>query len=107
MTSFSQLRDLAARYGGEEFAIIAPHTNPYNLRSLAERLRRAIEAEEVEFEGQTLKVTASMGAACIGEFRSPEDAQALIKLADSLLYRAKKNGRNRSEVFKRLQLPGR
>ncbi len=98
--------DVAARYGGEEFAVIAPHTNPYNLRALAERLRTSIEEATLTFEGAELKVTASFGGACISEFRSPKEEKALIKLADSLLYRAKENGRNRCEIYKKIRFPG-
>ena len=99
--------DLSARYGGEEFALIAPHTNTFGLKTMAERLRKAIEAETVEFEGKSLKVTASFGAACIATFESAEDTTQLIKLADHFLYKAKENGRNRCEVFSKVQFPGR
>jgi len=99
--------DVAARYGGEEFAVIAPHTNPYNLRAMAERLRTAIEGAELSFDGTVLKVTASFGGACISEFESEKDLKALVKLADSLLYRSKENGRNCCEVYKKIRFPGR
>ncbi len=99
--------DLSARYGGEEFALVAPHTNTFGLKMMAERLRKAIEAETVEFEGKTLQVTASFGAACIATFDGAEDGSQLIKLADHFLYKAKENGRNRCEVFSKVQFPGR
>ena len=99
--------DFTARYGGEEFALVAPHTNPFGMRTLAERLRRAVEAEVIEFEGHALSVTASFGAACIAEFDAPEDAQHLVKLVERLLCRAKEQGRNRSEVFSKVHFPTR
>jgi diguanylate cyclase (GGDEF)-like protein len=99
--------DVVARYGGEEFALVAPHTNPFNLRTMAERLREAIATATVEFEGHELQITASCGGACIAEFESTRDAHSLIKLADTFLYRAKENGRNRSEVYKKVKFPGR
>ena len=53
---------VAARYGGEEFAVISPETNPFNMRAMCERIRKAIEAEVIEFEGEALRVTASFGS---------------------------------------------
>ena len=97
--------DLPARFGGEEFSVVAPRTNPFKLRTMCERLRKAIEAMSVEFEGEELKVTASFGAACIARFDSRSDAKKLVKLADSLLYVAKKNGRNRTETYKKVSFP--
>jgi diguanylate cyclase (GGDEF)-like protein len=99
--------DLSARYGGEEFVLVAPQVNPFTLKTVAERLRAAIENAEVEFEGKTFKVTASFGGACIAEFESPDEATALVKLADSFLYRAKENGRNRCETYRNVRFPGR
>ncbi len=97
--------DLSARYGGEEFAVVAPMANTLGLKTLAERLRMAIEKEVVEWEGQRLQVTASFGAACIAEFTSEEDVDRLIQLADSYLYKAKENGRNRCEVYPGQRFP--
>ncbi len=99
--------DVAARYGGEEFVIIAPATNPLDLRTMVERVRVAVENTVVEHDGETLRVTASFGAACIAEFRSEDDANAMIKLSDSLLYRAKERGRNRCETYRKVRFPGR
>ncbi len=99
--------DFTARYGGEEFAVILPQNNKYGLKSAAERLRRAIEQAGFEHDGRRLSVTVSLGGACIGSFASAGDAQALIQLADHFLYRAKENGRNRSEIYPREDFPPR
>lgn len=98
--------DLGARYGGEEFIVVCPQSNPFGLKTLAERLRTAIESEAVEFEGKTLKVTASFGAACVSTIEGMTDGQKLIKLADHYLYKAKENGRNRCEVYPKMKFPG-
>ncbi|MEW6072898.1 MAG: GGDEF domain-containing protein [Planctomycetota bacterium] len=95
--------DLPARYGGEEFVLVTPRTTPFGLRSLSERLRAAIEGQALEVDGKRLSVTASFGAACIARFASREEGAALVKLADYFLYQAKKNGRNRCEVYPRMQ----
>lgn len=98
--------DLSARYGGEEFAVVLPQTNPFGIKTVAERLREALAQEVLEVEDKRLSVTASFGCACIARFESPADALALIKLADHFLYQAKKKGRNRCECYPRLEFPG-
>jgi len=83
--------DFVARYGGEEFTVILD-LEPALVLQAAERIREAIESQELEHEGQVLKVTVSIGAAVF-----PTDGQVkkdLIELADQAMYRSKKNGRN-------------
>jgi diguanylate cyclase (GGDEF)-like protein len=97
--------DMPARYGGEEFAIVAPQSTPFGLRTMAARLRRAIEAETLQVDGRELRVTASFGGACISDVRSMDDGAMLIKIADLHLYKAKEGGRNRSEIHSRVDFP--
>jgi diguanylate cyclase (GGDEF)-like protein len=85
--------DLAARYGGEEFGVIVPETDLEGAVELAERLRAALEAEEVELQdGTKLSVTASFGAAVKGDLPGGEN---LVAAADEALYEAKRAGKNR------------
>lgn len=88
--------DVLARFGGEEFALIMRET-PLEAAFIAvERLRRRVENQPFEFEGQRIKVTLSAGiAVCSGE--RPCDADELVRAADLYLYRAKESGRNRTE----------
>jgi diguanylate cyclase (GGDEF)-like protein len=85
--------DQPARYGGEEFAVILPYADQTDAYTMAERLRTIIAARDIVIhEGQTIKVTASLGCATF-----PVDAtteQMLMAEADSALYQAKKGGRN-------------
>ena len=97
--------DFSARYGGEEFVVMLPQTTPTFLRMVANRVREAIEAEVVNYDSQQLRVTASMGGACISSATSKKDGRILIMLADKLLNRAKENGRNRVEVYHQTKLP--
>ncbi|MEX0703962.1 MAG: sensor domain-containing diguanylate cyclase [Planctomycetales bacterium] len=82
-----------ARYGGEEFICALPNAGQAEGAETAERLREALEAHPFEFDGRTLRVTASFGVAEFGaEANTPSE---LVRRADAALYRAKENGRNR------------
>ena len=87
--------DLAARYGGEEFAVVMPETSLMGMQRLAERIRAGVEQEVLETDGKQLKVTASIGGACVERLGKKSDGAVLIKAADHYLYQAKKAGRNR------------
>ncbi|MFN3659096.1 MAG: PleD family two-component system response regulator [Pseudolabrys sp.] len=87
--------DLACRYGGEEFVIVMPETDMAVATMVAERLRRAIagEAFPIQEGARRLDVTISIGIATLG---GPQDTAAqMLKRADTALYRAKRDGRNR------------
>ncbi len=86
--------DLLARYGGEEFVVVARNLPPAGLKMLAERLRLLIAAEPFDFQGTKIAVTASIGASSTSA-RSYGDVAALCQDADDMLYRAKRNGRNK------------
>ena len=91
--------DVAARFGGEEFAAFLLDADYLQGLVAAERVRRGIEqhvfparSEGVDAAASRFRLTVSIGVACF-----PEDARdpiRLIELADSALYRAKRNGRN-------------
>lgn len=85
--------EMFARYGGEEFCIVLPEMNCEKAAQFAETLRGLIAAHSFEFEGTTLKLTASLGVAEL----KPEMAKFddLVAAADENLYRAKREGRNR------------
>lgn len=90
--------DLAARYGGEEFTIIMPGAGVDETVRAAERIRKAVEAiSYTTRSGRQRHVSASVGVAVFPE--TAEDAFGLLKAADTALYRAKRAGRNRVEVF--------
>jgi diguanylate cyclase (GGDEF)-like protein len=91
--------DAVARYGGEEIAVILPETDAAGARTIAERLRAAVEASEHPTERGRLRCTVSIGVATLPLESRPAggDVAALIEAADAALYRAKKGGRNRVE----------
>ncbi len=84
--------DYAGRYGGEEFLIILPQTAYENAYVIAENLRK--ETQKFNYGKEALHITISIGLA---QYDS-ESAEAFINKADVLLYQAKKNGRNRTEI---------
>ncbi|MFL5943397.1 MAG: diguanylate cyclase [Gaiellaceae bacterium] len=90
LTSLARQGDTVARWGGEEFVVVLPETDAPGARRFAERLRRTIEAHPV---GE-MRTSASCGVATM----LPDDSvEALLGAADQGLYRAKSNGRNRTE----------
>ncbi len=91
--------DIPSRFGGEEFAILFPKTDREMSFEIAERLRQIIEAEPFDHEHRQPEgqLTVSIGLATW-----PEDATdwySLINNADSALYKAKEEGRNRVVSF--------
>ncbi|MEO8000659.1 MAG: sensor domain-containing diguanylate cyclase [Arenimonas sp.] len=88
-----------ARYGGEEFAIIFPNTTEQAAFAFAERIRLSFEARAFEHNYNESKiVTLSIGVASHTPAAN-DDPQYLISCADKALYEAKRNGRNRVEIY--------
>ncbi|HWE06444.1 MAG TPA: PleD family two-component system response regulator [Rhizomicrobium sp.] len=87
--------DLACRFGGEEFVVVMPDTDVSHAWTVAERLRKSVEATPfgVSRAPGTLNITISIGIA--GSEGSGDTAEALLRRADQALYRAKRDGRNR------------
>jgi diguanylate cyclase (GGDEF)-like protein len=83
--------DIAARMGGEEFAVLLPYSNESAARSLFARLRAALET--LRIPGMDEPVRLSAGLALLG----PDDTslEALRARADTALYQAKAEGRDR------------
>ena len=86
--------DLVCRLGGEEFVIVMPETSIDVASRVAERVRRAVEAEPFNVkEGQVaVPVTISIGIADRGSDANPD---FIYKSADKALYESKASGRNK------------
>ena len=88
--------DTAARYGGEEFVAVLPHTSLQSAVSVAQSILDAFRQLQIDASGHQVTMTVSIGVASI--VPSERDGhEKLLQTADSLLYRAKENGRNRIE----------
>ena len=97
MSRFRQGSDLACRYGGEEFLLILPESGPEQAVARLERFRDSVSQLSVMLHGEALPgITVSIGLALLPEHG--DNSAALIKAADEALYRAKANGRNRTEL---------
>ncbi|MCP4673609.1 MAG: GGDEF domain-containing protein, partial [Desulfobacula sp.] len=83
--------DIFARYGGEEFIAILPETDKIKAMELADRLRSKIAKKVITYNDDTIKITASFGVA---QQDRCADMEKIIHDADTMLYKAKLNGRN-------------
>jgi diguanylate cyclase (GGDEF)-like protein len=86
--------DMFGRFGGEEFVCVMPETDADEALSCAERMRRSIEALQLETARGPLQFTISTGVAVGGA--GSAHWEALLKEADEALYQAKGAGRNRT-----------
>ncbi|WP_374658728.1 GGDEF domain-containing protein [Inhella sp.] len=85
--------DLSARIGGEEFCVVQSGVHPEEARQTAERLRKADLCFGLDAQGEAMRMTISIGLATA----RPEDTEPaqLLARADTALYLAKAEGRNR------------
>ncbi|HEY8257249.1 MAG TPA: diguanylate cyclase [Gemmatimonadales bacterium] len=86
--------DIVARYGGEEFVVLLPETTNTESRNFAERILRRVATHDFGEAGHPVRVTISVGIASYPDERVT-DGDSLLRLADTHLYRAKSDGRNR------------
>ncbi len=97
LSSSLRTSEWVGRYGGEEFLIVVYPCDERAAMSLMERLRIHVCSRVIQAKGKPLQTTVSLGAA-VGFNTRRIDAETFVRVADEALYRAKNNGRNRSEV---------
>ncbi|WP_233079557.1 GGDEF domain-containing protein [Rheinheimera soli] len=86
--------DHLCRYGGEEFAIILPNTDKEGAMVLAEQVRLCLANHRIQHEELELSISVSIGCyAAVAEIHSV--SADYIQAADTALYQAKNEGRNR------------
>jgi len=92
-----RLYDSIGRYGGEEFLLVLPGCSQDEARLIADRIMSSIRDNPIVFHDQQIAVTISLGIA----FNNTEVAEKMVDIiqaADSAMYQAKQNGRNRFET---------
>lgn len=94
--------DVLGRIGGEEFSIFLPDTSRLGGMQIAESLRKAIEGLNPSIGERTLSVTSSIGVAACEKVALP--MQVIQRNADSAMYVAKTQGRNRVSGFDELKM---
>jgi diguanylate cyclase (GGDEF)-like protein len=88
--------DTVARLGGDEFAVLMEGVDSQDASRVANRIV-AVLREPVEVDGRSLSLSVSVGITFAGPVSSTEQ---LLSEADSAMYEAKSNGRNRAEAFR-------
>ncbi len=100
--------DIAARHGGEEFAVLLPDADEDASFAVADRIRNTVNRLKLEHIGSPIRIaTISAGAASLAIEQPDADPRILLELADSALYHAKRNGRNRVVAASELTTPAR
>jgi len=91
--------DIVARFGGEEFIVVLDDVSVSGLKGVCHNFLNALEKAAIKHERSSVSsiVTCSIGAISLIPPRSLE-SRDLLSQVDQLLYRAKKNGRNRIEL---------
>ena len=84
--------DVLGRYGGEEFVATLPGRGGADARAMAEHLRTSVEHCDIQWQGQVLHLTVSIGLAM--RLPSESTSAATVERADKALYTAKRSGRN-------------
>jgi diguanylate cyclase (GGDEF)-like protein len=86
--------DVVARFGGDEFIVAVAAQSLKELTDKAESIRQSIAAASFHCDGQSVRVTTSIGVAWVAR-GFPGRSEDLVKAADLMLYRSKNSGRNR------------
>lgn len=89
--------DILGRYGGEEFLVIMAGCECDNIEGRYERLRAALAEKPIETTRGDIQITASFGVGIV-KASAVTETDALIAAADSALYDAKREGRNRVAI---------
>jgi diguanylate cyclase (GGDEF)-like protein len=89
--------DTPARVGGEEFAVLLTNTPLVEALNALERIRHTLDNSPIHFGGHTIYATVSIGA--VQWMAAHTDVDAMLAHADAALYAAKRQGRNRVQLY--------
>jgi diguanylate cyclase (GGDEF)-like protein/PAS domain S-box-containing protein len=86
------------RLGGDEFAVILPYAGQQHAQALSDRIVRAISQITLPFDGQSLRISSSLGIALFPDHA--RDSEHLVAFADAAMYQAKQSGKNAWRVYR-------
>jgi diguanylate cyclase (GGDEF)-like protein len=89
----TRISDMCGRLGGDEFLIVISHVSGANIELAINRFRELLGSLTFSFAGQSVRISATFGAAG-SESGNVREFDALVRKADQMLYQAKRAGRN-------------
>ena len=105
LRSFSQLlmqnlrpQDAVGRLGGEEFAAVLPQVDRTAAVEITERINQATRELRVDCGPHQIEATVSIGLVHVQTMEAPHQLSQLLQEADTALYQAKSQGRDRFEA---------
>ena len=98
LKSLTRSSDIICRFGGEEFALAVPGASTDEALLLADRLRKNLKSSPINYKDFSITVTASFGISGTNG-QEASSLSRLLREADIAMYQAKRNGRDRVEVY--------
>ena len=95
--------DICGRMGGDEFLLVIAHTEAEHIEATVNRIREQFASLSFPFQGKSVQVTASFGAAGF-KGRDMREFSALMRQADQMLYEAKRSGRNLVKISREMSV---
>jgi predicted signal transduction protein with EAL and GGDEF domain len=89
-------QDTFARFGGDEFIILIDHANDEHIAYILNKLLESLQPP-IQILDQSISISASFGGSVYP--KDGQDADTLIKNADTAMYRAKKTGGNEFKFY--------
>jgi diguanylate cyclase (GGDEF)-like protein len=90
--------DILGRYGGEEFVVLMADSDETIAVMMANRIRENVSSIVCEYGENIITITCSIG---IAEGSAELSLDEILNNADTALYQAKENGRNRTEIYRK------
>ncbi len=98
IAGLARRNEILSRLGGDEFALLVPDASDSVLRVLAERIVRSIALIKFQFEGQSVRLTTSLGIAVFPDHA--RTVEELVTHADAAMYQAKDAGKNAWRTYR-------